>query len=372
MQALKRFKRDDRGVTAVIFSLALLPILGAAGAAVDYTRAINVRADLQKAVDAAALQAVSTRKHGETFDAPGMFKAHYRNRVTPNAPAVAGAWSGPTSYTVTAEVTVPTTIASIIMPTMRVAVTATAEAIWRFTRTEIEGFNMSPEAADYNELYAYCYKESTKERLGPIDPASLPGTGKNDGPQIRRLDFQKIADNSDAGVARRPNSLTIICGEGEVASYHLRNIRGARLDTARHVPESVDHNRRCADTTSRSRLGETWRHYTDSTLPKDAKAGELPQVNTCYRDLVETIVCDRREDCLTRALGGSLPDFMPKERTPRTASRACAPGRFIYFGWEDRPPGIGQWTDRDYDDIRLTVRCPQDMIPTRGPARLTS
>jgi hypothetical protein len=366
MQTLKRFKKDDRGVTAVIFSLALLPILGAAGAAVDYSRAINVRAALQKAVDAAALQAVSTRKHGQAFDAAGMFVGLYQNRVTPNAPQVEGGWSGPSSYTVSAQVTVPTTIFSIFQPTMEVRVTATAEAIWRFTRTEIEGFNMSPEAADYNELYAYCYKGDTKQRLGPIDPASLNA----DGP-IRRLEFQKIADNSNAGVARRPASLSVICGTGEVASYHLRNIRGARLDTSRHGPEAVDHNRPCGETTSHSRFGETWRHYTDSTLRNDARPGELPQVNTCFGNLIETIVCHRREDCLTKAMGGSLPDFMPKDRTPQTASRACPADGFIYFGWEDRPPGIGQWTDRDYDDIRLTVRCPQDMTPTRGPARLT-
>jgi hypothetical protein len=287
---------------------------------------------------------------------------------------VQGAWSDGSSYTVSAQVPVPTTVIGLFIPTMTVSVRATAQALWRFTRTEIEGFNMSPEAADYNELYAYCYKESTKERLGPIDPASLPGTGKNDGPQIRRLDFQKIADNSDVGVARRPANLSVICGPDEVASYHLRNIRGARQDPSRHGPEAVNHNRPCGETVSHSRFGETWRHYTDSTMARDATAGALPQFNTCYRDLVETIVCDRREDCLTRAMGGSgaIPDFMPKNRTPATASRACAPDRFIYFGWEDRPPSIGQWTDRDYDDIRLTVRCPQDLTPVRGPARLTS
>src|SRR3712207_2203686 len=46
---------DRRGAVAVIFALMLLPMMTAAGAAIDYSRASQVRVDVQSAVDAAAL-----------------------------------------------------------------------------------------------------------------------------------------------------------------------------------------------------------------------------------------------------------------------------------------------------------------------------
>ena len=55
---LKRFIADRRGTTAMLFGLALLPVMGFAGAAVDYGRASNGRAHLQKAIDATALALV--------------------------------------------------------------------------------------------------------------------------------------------------------------------------------------------------------------------------------------------------------------------------------------------------------------------------
>lgn len=48
---------DKRGNVAVIFALALLPILSATGAAVDITRALQVKARLSSALDAAGLAA---------------------------------------------------------------------------------------------------------------------------------------------------------------------------------------------------------------------------------------------------------------------------------------------------------------------------
>ena len=47
--------RDERGNTAVLFALALIPMMGFVGAAVDYSRATNFRAKMNQAADAAAL-----------------------------------------------------------------------------------------------------------------------------------------------------------------------------------------------------------------------------------------------------------------------------------------------------------------------------
>src|SRR6202158_264277 len=48
-----RFRSDQRGNIAVLFMLALLPILSAIGCAIDYSRAAQLRSKLQAAADAA-------------------------------------------------------------------------------------------------------------------------------------------------------------------------------------------------------------------------------------------------------------------------------------------------------------------------------
>jgi Flp pilus assembly protein TadG len=55
MSLLSRFRKDGSGNVAMLFGLAIIPILGIAGAAVDYARASSARATLDAAVDSAAL-----------------------------------------------------------------------------------------------------------------------------------------------------------------------------------------------------------------------------------------------------------------------------------------------------------------------------
>src|SRR5262249_43795668 len=59
--ALRRreFRRDRAGNVTLTFALALIPIVGAVGAAVDYSRANNFRSQLMAAADAAAVGAVA-------------------------------------------------------------------------------------------------------------------------------------------------------------------------------------------------------------------------------------------------------------------------------------------------------------------------
>jgi hypothetical protein len=59
MKNLRQFIKDRRGATAITFALLLVPLLGFAGLAVDYSRASNDRSRLQNAADAAALAAAS-------------------------------------------------------------------------------------------------------------------------------------------------------------------------------------------------------------------------------------------------------------------------------------------------------------------------
>ncbi|MCU0884627.1 MAG: pilus assembly protein TadG-related protein [Beijerinckiaceae bacterium] len=57
-QMSTRFQRDERGAVAIIFGLALLPMMGLTGAAVDYNRASLARTAANVAADSAALATV--------------------------------------------------------------------------------------------------------------------------------------------------------------------------------------------------------------------------------------------------------------------------------------------------------------------------
>jgi Flp pilus assembly protein TadG len=55
LKLLQRFERDEAGSMAVIFGLAIIPAVFLAGAAIDYSRSTQSRAQLQSAVDNSAL-----------------------------------------------------------------------------------------------------------------------------------------------------------------------------------------------------------------------------------------------------------------------------------------------------------------------------
>jgi Flp pilus assembly protein TadG len=55
LASLRRFLRAREGNVAIIFGLALIPIVASVGAAIDFSRANSVKTDLQASLDAAAL-----------------------------------------------------------------------------------------------------------------------------------------------------------------------------------------------------------------------------------------------------------------------------------------------------------------------------
>lgn len=59
MKTLDRLLRDTSGAAAMLLAVAVVPLIGAAGLAVDYMRASRAQASLQAAVDAAALAGVN-------------------------------------------------------------------------------------------------------------------------------------------------------------------------------------------------------------------------------------------------------------------------------------------------------------------------
>jgi Flp pilus assembly protein TadG len=76
---LRRFGRARSGAVAMIFALALIPILAATGAAVDYGRRNAAKTQLDAAIDGAVLAVISRKSN--TIDAAAMASAETQFRA---------------------------------------------------------------------------------------------------------------------------------------------------------------------------------------------------------------------------------------------------------------------------------------------------
>src|ERR1044071_4701594 len=115
-----RFFADQRGGVAPIFALGLVPMIGLAGAAIDYSRASAARSAMQATLDATALMvakdaqiiqpaqasSVATNYFNASFDRPEVQSL----QVT----ASIGSGSNGTTVTATATATVPTTFMHVL------------------------------------------------------------------------------------------------------------------------------------------------------------------------------------------------------------------------------------------------------------------
>jgi Flp pilus assembly protein TadG len=63
-RAASRFAKSNEGNIAVIFAVAILPVLGLVGAAIDYSRASKARTSMQAAMDSTALMLSSDLTQG--------------------------------------------------------------------------------------------------------------------------------------------------------------------------------------------------------------------------------------------------------------------------------------------------------------------
>ncbi|MBN8986608.1 MAG: pilus assembly protein [Rhizobiales bacterium] len=114
-----RFRRDTSGNVAVIFALAVLPVMAAVGCAADYSRANQLRSKLQAAIDAASVGSVSKT-------APGFIAA---GAMTSDGPIPAGVtdatnifngnMSGVSGYSLNSMTPVVTKTAGVVTSTIQ-------------------------------------------------------------------------------------------------------------------------------------------------------------------------------------------------------------------------------------------------------------
>jgi hypothetical protein len=179
---------------------------------------------------------------------------------------------------------------------------------------------------------------------------------------------------------------TCDAGRGETLSWRLYNVRGQRTSRNKwpidHPSYSPPNNYSPASDASGVSI---YNHYSDTIINPNTGLESYQFRGDAFGDprpikMMETFVCDSQAACTPGGSGSIIPSQttapwnMPKNRNPTQSSIRCEPGKFMYIGWEDRPflqinnnndystANSSQWTDSDYDDIRLVITCPSTTI----------
>lgn len=111
---ISRFRRDKSGNIALVFTLALLPILSAVGCAIDYTRATQLKSKLQAAIDAASVGSVAKASPGFTAASAMTSDGPIPAGVADATKIFNGNMSGTAGYTLNSVTPVVTKTGSVI------------------------------------------------------------------------------------------------------------------------------------------------------------------------------------------------------------------------------------------------------------------
>lgn len=338
---------DEGGAAALIFALALPVVLGFGALVVDIGNARLARGHMQSAADAAALAASQVLT--DKTSAAALAVTYATNNVPTSYGQVAKTsdvefgfydagekvFTAGASATNAVRVTLHrdaargNAVEQFFAPILGAdSTTLTVSAVAaRFLRTTYgtpilkdRGF----EAGDYNEIYAYCYDSATKKRTGEV------------------LIHRNITP------AVTINNWPSCSGSTQAMSFRLRNIRDSRATVQ----------------AGGKAKGTEYNYYSDTT--RDS-AGSESFTGLGGKQIIETMRCATEDECQKISAGGVVP--YGKNRTPNIEKRPCVPGSYMYYGWEDRPPGSG-WTDADYDDITFILKCTASGTAPEGPARL--
>lgn len=371
---LRRLAASRHGATATVFALAMPALAGAMALGVDYTMARMVHNRMQIAVDGAALAAAAQIERGGDITATGLAQALHglpadygemvrASDITTGVYDEANGFvpgSGPDVNAVRVEAErspardnalnhIMAQVLGVERHTIRVAAVAARPVNVFYQPPERE--TLDPEAGDFNEIYVYCF-----DTLGSGPPES------------RRTQMTLVSNNMPAGQNIVAISGGIVpanppvtvnwprCNQrGQTLSFRLRNVR--------HVKANPVLWANPAATISGLQPGRPERnYYTDTLLDNGSEIIDLQGFN-----ILETVLCDSLSQCTPGTLGSAIPGGRNRAATRQRASQPCQPGKFMYFGFEDRPPGQAgrndnwlwpAWTDSDYDDIRIVMKCP--------------
>ena len=299
------------------------------GMAMDYSRALKARDLFQDRADTTALSIARQGPAGTDLSMLTHTMATLPGATEATNVVVNGRWTSINEYTVTVTGNLPLTLTQLL-PSASSTMPVSAEAVARYKEATRQYKPptmtlLDPEAGDYNRIYAYCFNADKK-------------TGSSKG----RSGEVAIADNGGTPY----NNAMPTCGAGETMSFRLFNVRNSRTTKGNWDKASV----------------ENYSYYTDTTM----KPQETYDLDGWA--ILETVLCNNLDECKGKDKGGVIPVGKNKN-PPARATSPCLPGKFMYYGWEDRPPGRGD-SDRDYDDIRVIIECPVEIISGEQIVRL--
>lgn len=340
----RAYGRDRSGNVLILFALSAPVLFGIAGAALDYGNAVRIRTVEQSVSDATALLVAGADTPLARTEGFRLAEAQLRARLGDQSSAggyrIEGAWIDGSNYKLTISTTLKTFMVHLLPGTadrIDVGVTTIVNRVAPQYETAPPTLTqLSPEAADYNRIYLYCYSS---------DPQRQQSADKG------RRGITAIADNAQPPTDYSANKPPT-CGANEAPSYMLRNVRNARTSPNKWDKDNEDVFIYYTDTVIDTGALVQTMNLTGAQVFKNSPS--IP-VDTQRYPMLETIVCDSLTACVSQSLGGILPNNHVTH-TPQTSQKSCEEGKFMYYGWEDRPGG-----DRDYDDIRVVVSCPKQV-----------
>jgi Flp pilus assembly protein TadG len=348
---LRSMKSDRTGNVAVLFSIAVVPIMGFAGAAMDYSRATSLKAEMRTVADRAAVSIVLDLQQSSEASIKEDAAANLlgRHGSALEKVTVEGDWIDADHYRIVVTSNLRSSLMSAI-PLQSGTITTSVETVARrpamtWIHGEPDVFPLDAKANDYNRIYTYCFNPN-----------------RTDDDDKGRRDIRPLFDNGlpetvyDEGLAE--------CSADETLSFKMRNVRRAR----KNPEEWDDPNQRVYKYFSDSVLDPDTRIYTHNHVGYRIRNGWRYDEITLEPDTFETVLCETKDDCVPIAEGGVLPDY-EEHREANVATEPCEPGQFMYFAWEDRPTGHG-WTDMDFNDIRFVMACPDLGISSSSIARI--
>lgn len=348
--------RDRRGASAMSFVLMLPLMLSGVALATDYSNYRLVQTRLQAAADAAALSAVSDLKASSeemATKAKGIITDNIPSdygTVTKDSDITVGSYSIKTGFVpggggaainavrvvaVRAEShanAVPR-IFSVFLSDEDMTISATAIAARPsnvfYEPPEVK--KLDSDAWDFNELYAYCYQYDTNSGSVESRRTQLTLISNNSRPNVD-------VTTAFGGYINKPvdKAWPNCSAKGQSLSFRLRNIREANQNN------------------SKIKTNPEYNYYTDTVIT-DGKEVRATDKDT----ILETVLCDTASKCDPAGSDSVIKQlYWGTNRNPNIETRACEPGKYMYFGWEDRPPKGG--SDKDYNDITIQMRCPKN------------
>ncbi|GGE35837.1 hypothetical protein GCM10007276_11610 [Agaricicola taiwanensis] len=311
------FRHHDGGSIAVIFALVAIPLIAFMGVALDYARASSMRTSMQEYSDAAALTA-AVDKTNNAWNSLNEVLSQFREQHPDDFTSfsIITRWTSADEFEIAMSATMRTMILNALPGfggDIPVSIRSVAKILPKPVKKP-EVLFLDGDAADYNRIYVYCFDKNKKNE-----------------PDKGRRDLTAISDN--AGTVY--NYTMPGCTGDETLSVMLHNVAWAK-------------NNRAAWEGPR----DLYRYYSDTVIEDG-----IQKYDFGGSKILEAIVCDTLAQCKPKNQGGIIPTG--SNRTPKPLDKECDEDKYIYYGWEDRPPPR-DGSDSDYNDIRIIFQCPQN------------